>query len=1834
MLTICVYMALGVVVSTLGGVSANAQQSRSTWFVRVYAKQLVPPTGALTGDARYTHTETPYEPGIVGVPLGGKIRLGFYMEMSTDHADPNEGFGTGVTAARRQVGLRADQTYLLLTDYWIGIHFGGSAFRSSLIHLPRAWTTRASGINAGRRPTVNFEGYYSATVARVDIILSRHYNTLQTSPPYDTLWCEPESGTNRCEVFIGVADITVAAAHGLSTSSVGKSLTFTVGATNNSDSPPSNPRAHGVDVNLVAKKGNSVSYVICPSTGCPTYVAFDRARYEIEEDSMHGGVPISNEIGVGIRLHKRIQQSMDVPITVPVQIAVGTAPANSYRISYLGRPYPSETTINLTFPTGDDGGREIVLTTVPDEVDIAGADEERTVIFRFGQLPSAVISYDGGQSVVSIVDNEFPEAVLNFAVVGGESEAVEGAQGDNRLRVRGTLDLVSPSEATPERRLFALVAWDFPRPVSPRNTADRGDVNIIWLYRRSSGREQQIPISSPSSTWMIFESDATGDYLGHTFIVEAVSDNVMESGEHIRFRFLNSKLPSGITLGSEAIVNLADPNPNTVTLSALPVSFSESEHRTNALSQATITITGVLDVWDDTSLKKSTTITLDALPPPNPETDPRTFAVKGVDYNIRTPLPTMTFPTGSRDDSVPQTATVTFTSRLNRKVEEDKVIRLGGSGVGGEIVVPVEIIIEEADVGRIRIRSPADPVPEGEAAEFTIRPLDATIYADVTISWAVATADTSQVAVPVGQMILSDPLVRDQDYHLSIGVADDELLEDTVTVDVHFSLQSVLSDNIRISKGGSLRNIEIPPSDLVQVHIDGPTEIREGQPTRFTIVTSSSRHTESFDVQIELASNDDVTKYRIKQGDIGPIRFAQLADLKLEAGTSRLPMFNIPIVNSNESLTDGQVIEFFLTAIQERGENDVVEQTREFRETLGLSLSVTSIPNEAEARDELKLLHIVETSKASIQWQTGHGVLTEGVAATFVVELDSLPDRDISIEWDIDYPAAVPTARRVAMNDFSLPNSRLLTFRPGDASKMQTVNITADSDNMSELEESFRLTISVPAADSDFAVVDDKRSGVDGVIAAHDHVVVNLYSYVDGGKGDVPFRSEVVQKQNAVVEYIIKLADSSGASYEAIEAISFSFDVGAGSTGTVSTDLADAKPTIDFGTFPPVRIAVGESSVRFTVSIEPPTNDEKEDEVLRFSISESMEKTGAGMNAALMIGSKNSMVTTLKLPRISLKATPSATLPHQTAVSIKVEPKFADTSTRVGPITLNLWAGPLSVPPSSQSIPCFSSVEITIPLSATDLKQTVGCQAAHLPRFSTVPALRIWGEAGGFVVEETSTTLLSGRVVLAVSPRRVVEGGPTRDIKLTASFEGQLPTGLMTDDATDVTISLTGPSGLDLGRFTSFGSVTLSLTPTGTGKAVHFFPIDLPANSIDASTNLTVAGLSDHYNVVGTTMSLRNGLKLSGDFSTKFISLGKATDGSIGWSGKSSTYVGGGISSITFELDGVLHSIEEISFDPSTHALAYSFGENIPADVQNLELTLDSEILNFSDATQAKGEFTWTDSSLRFGASEDYIPLILSRLDAMTAWTQSTIADQTWFRRHTVVSLTLPAVTGGNLPITYRISPELPPGLSFDPDGSGSCQTARQICGTPAGFENLGNTSYTFTAEDRSVAGTTNARTLMFDAKLKSVLDINGDGRVTGADPSIIHLTFSLASVLGDGTAANPGFSSFRRAVLAEHVNPAVTNPTDEHLRSLIVLARNLSPYRALLDINRDNLVNNDDALLLLHAITLVDQIGDGVTGGSVASRSKRIRPYVSPSVANSDEDYRELIYEMRRFVQ
>ena len=108
------------------------------------------------------------------------------------------------------------------------------------------------------------------------------------------------------------------------------------------------------------------------------------------------------------------------------------------------------------------------------------------------------------------------------------------------------------------------------------------------------------------------------------------------------------------------------------------------------------------------------------------------------------------------------------------------------------------------------------------------------------------------------------------------------------------------------------------------------------------------------------------------------------------------------------------------------------------------------------------------------------------------------------------------------------------------------------------------------------------------------------------------------------------------------------------------------------------------------------------------------------------------------------------------------------------------------------------------------------------------------------------------------------------------------------------------------------------------------------------------------------------------------------------------------------------------------------------------------------DTAQGSRQYTWTVRDA--GGDEARLTFAIEvEEDLMPSFGDATVADQSWTAGTAVAALTLPAATGGDGELSYRLRPELPSGLALDAG-------TRTLTGTPDTAQ--GSRQYTWTVRD------------------------------------------------------------------------------------------------------------------------------------------------------------------------
>ena len=206
--------------------------------------------------------------------------------------------------------------------------------------------------------------------------------------------------------------------------------------------------------------------------------------------------------------------------------------------------------------------------------------------------------------------------------------------------------------------------------------------------------------------------------------------------------------------------------------------------------------------------------------------------------------------------------------------------------------------------------------------------------------------------------------------------------------------------------------------------------------------------------------------------------------------------------------------------------------------------------------------------------------------------------------------------------------------------------------------------------------------------------------------------------------------------------------------------------------------------------------------------------------------------------------------------------------------------------------------------------------------------------------------------------------------------------------------------------------------------------------------------------------------------------------------------------------------------------------------------------------------YTATDSDSTGPGSESITFSITVQPDLVPAFQQVSIPDKSYVLNHPFEAETLPAAGGGDVPLTYAISPDLPAGLVFDP-------ATRRLSGTPTALPAAARYTYTATdsnavaPESASLTFSLTVETLAVVTLAAEVGDVDEGDHLTpvGVTVTLSHavtgnVVVTLAALLRRPVAAC--LEGFIRRVLTVRVSARATSSG--------VLSRLTSAFSSALD--------------------------------------------------------------------
>ena len=141
---------------------------------------------------------------------------------------------------------------------------------------------------------------------------------------------------------------------------------------------------------------------------------------------------------------------------------------------------------------------------------------------------------------------------------------------------------------------------------------------------------------------------------------------------------------------------------------------------------------------------------------------------------------------------------------------------------------------------------------------------------------------------------------------------------------------------------------------------------------------------------------------------------------------------------------------------------------------------------------------------------------------------------------------------------------------------------------------------------------------------------------------------------------------------------------------------------------------------------------------------------------------------------------------------------------------------------------------------------------------------------------------------------------------------------------------------------------------------------------------------------------------------------------------------------------------------PYTYTLAKTSGT--PTLPPGLSFTASSRQLSGTPTGhQTAASYTYTVTDANGDTATAVFNITITQDNTPSFANDATIADKVYVKDSAITTVTLPAATGGDTPLTYSLSPALPTGLSFD-------ASSRQLSGTPTVLK--AETTYTYTVTD------------------------------------------------------------------------------------------------------------------------------------------------------------------------
>ena len=354
------------------------------WLATVLAAGVDAATWTFTPELKRLGADDAELPGGEVKVVREGLRVGLYMNVSTDGVDPTDDSKLGFDSLIGAIHFSSDELGMEAIGPVLQQLEGGEGWMRS---------TRDFEFDSLQDNVLGPPNIGSGTD---DSWIFAWYDFAGTGDLRGA-WCDPPGNSRSCEKFLGVLTVPLSELPADATGT----LALSVGGVDSAQDPVEAGAMHGRATEVDTRAGNTITYTICPASGCPVELtpvaaSFAAASYTADE-------------GESVEVTVMLDTAPGREVTIPIR-AMG-ASEEQYELS----------AVSLTFGP-EETSRTFTVTAVENDAD--ANPEMATLTLSFDSLPDGVSAGVQESAEVEITDNDDPSVTVSFG--SAEYAAMEG----------------------------------------------------------------------------------------------------------------------------------------------------------------------------------------------------------------------------------------------------------------------------------------------------------------------------------------------------------------------------------------------------------------------------------------------------------------------------------------------------------------------------------------------------------------------------------------------------------------------------------------------------------------------------------------------------------------------------------------------------------------------------------------------------------------------------------------------------------------------------------------------------------------------------------------------------------------------------------------------------------------------------------------------------------------------------------------------------------------------------------------------------------------------------------------------------------------------------------------------------------------------------------------------------------------------------------------------------------------------------------------------------------------------------------------------------------------